>query len=675
MFHQTFVGAQPSEVRSDQLADAQSLFDQMPLDTVPEPRRLPIGSYMPLGRNALFVGREGDFKVLMSALKKGAIAAIGQSAAITGLGGIGKTQLASELAYRYGHFFSGGVFWLNFSDPEGIPAEVAACGGARALNLHPEFDKLPLEAQIGMVSSRWHSDMPRLLIFDNCEDEALLEHWTPRSGGCCVLVTSRRAQWRAELGVKALPLGVLEPLESVALLIKHRPDLSAEDPRLAAIAEELGNLPLALHMAGSFLKRYQYALQGDPDTYLAALQKPSILTHRSMMLDGKSPTGHEQHVARTFALSFEQLDPRDPIDALAITALARAAWFARGEPIPRDLLRLSAGIEIENDAQILVFEDSIARLSELGLIDQLTNGSMDLHRLLAAFVHSVQSETNQHHKSLEDVAEIILTEASRLNQEGFPAPLMAWQPHLREVTESAVAASISIAPKLLNTLGGHLKMIADLDGAETAYKRALSIDEKTYGSNHARVAIRLNNLGSVLFDRGNLNGAKAVYERALDIGEKTYGPDHPTIAIRVNNLGGVLQAQNDLDGAKNAYERALAIGEKTHGPDHPTVAIRINNLGGILQAQEDFGGAKAAYERAILIAERAYSEHHPTVATYVNNLGSVLMAMGDLVGAKLASERALAIFENAYGREHPSSKMARENARFVSIFISRTRGH
>ena len=650
VFHQTFQAAPPFEVGADQLTAAQKLFDQLPLDSVPNPRGLPVGSYMPLGRNALFVGRESDLKALSSDLKQGGVAAISQSAAITGLGGIGKTQLANEFAYRYGHFFSGGVFWLNFSAPEGVPAEVAACGGPRALNLHPEFDKMSLDSQIGMVASKWQSDLPCLLIFDNCEDESLLEHWTPRSGGCRILVTTRRALWRAELGVKALSLGVLEQAESVALLRKHRPDLSSDDPRLAAIAEELGKLPLALHMAGSFLNRYKHVPQGEPDAYLAALQNPKVLTHRSMTLDGKSPTGHEQHVARTFALSFVQLDPDNSIDALALATLARAVWFARGEPIPRNLLRLSLEIDNQSDDQALAFEDALTRLSELGLIDQLENGSLALHRLLAAFVHSA---TNQREAALLAVARIVRDEAYDLNEAGYPAPLLAWQHHLREVTESAAAARLPIASDLLNSLGFHLRLIADLKGAKAALERAIAIDKENYGPSHPSIASGINNLGSVLHDQGDLKDAELAFKQALTIVENAFGSDHLEVAPCVNNLGNVLHDLGDLDGAKAAYGRALAIFDQAHGPDHPKVATSISNIGSVLMAQGDLEGAKKAYEWALTIDENAYGPDHPDVATDVNNLGSVLEAQGDLEGAKEAYERAIIIDEQTYGPDHP----------------------
>lgn len=74
-------------------------------DEIPEPGPLPPGSHMPLSRNPLFVGREDDLRALARTLKAGETAAVGQIAAATGLGGIGKTQLASEFVHRYGQFF------------------------------------------------------------------------------------------------------------------------------------------------------------------------------------------------------------------------------------------------------------------------------------------------------------------------------------------------------------------------------------------------------------------------------------------------------------------------------------------------------------------------------------------------------------------------------------------
>ena len=185
-----YQAAAPLPVDGAVLARAEACLADLPLDQVPKPAGLPPGSHLPFRRNALFVGRTPDLLELAGALKAGGTAAVGQGTAVTGLGGIGKTQLACEFAYRYGRFFQGGVFWLACQDPAAVPAEIAACG--RVMNLHADFTGLPLEAQVALVAAAWHSELPRLLVFDNCEDEAVLEAWAPRGGGCRVLLTARR---------------------------------------------------------------------------------------------------------------------------------------------------------------------------------------------------------------------------------------------------------------------------------------------------------------------------------------------------------------------------------------------------------------------------------------------------------------------------------------------------
>jgi hypothetical protein len=280
---------------------------QLPIHTVPPIAPLPAGSRMPFGVNPLFVGRTTDLLTLAAALKGGETVAVGQIAAATGLGGIGKTQLAVAFVHHYGRFFAGGIQWLNFADPSAVPAEVAACGVALP-ELRNGFTTLDLETQVRQVQAVWQGPQPRLLVFDNCEEPALLAHWRPTTGGSRVLVTSRRQSWDAALGVQFLTLDTLTRSQSIELLRKFRPDLATTDPRLDQIAAELGDLPLALHLAGSYLARYRQVIS--PTHYLVQLRQPNRLQHRSLQAGDLSPTGHVQHVARTFALSYERLTQR-----------------------------------------------------------------------------------------------------------------------------------------------------------------------------------------------------------------------------------------------------------------------------------------------------------------------------------------------------------------------------
>ena len=88
-------------------------------------------------RNPHFVGRVQSLKTFAEILKRhdATTVAVTQVAGISGIGGVGKTQLASEFAHRYGRYFAGGVFWLSLAEPELIPSEVARCGDVGGLNL------------------------------------------------------------------------------------------------------------------------------------------------------------------------------------------------------------------------------------------------------------------------------------------------------------------------------------------------------------------------------------------------------------------------------------------------------------------------------------------------------------------------------------------------------------
>src|SRR6266516_2917658 len=89
-----------------------------------------------------------------------------------------------------------------------------------------------------------------------------------------------------------------------------------------------------------------------------------------------------------------------------------------------------------------------------------------------------------------------------------------------------------IVAKDLNNLAGLLRATNRLTEAEPLYRRALAIDEKSYGPNHPEVATDLNNLALLLMDAKRLGEAEPLHRRALAIDEKSFDPEHPTVAIR-----------------------------------------------------------------------------------------------------------------------------------------------
>jgi tetratricopeptide (TPR) repeat protein len=590
---------------------------------------------------------------------------VGQIAAATGLGGIGKTQLTVAFVHRYGHRFPGGVFWLDCGDPELIADFVAACGGLQGMNL-PGFEALSRPEQIARVRAEWGKPIPRLLVLDNVEEVEVLRQWRPPGGGCRLLITSRRGDWPTWMGVQPLAVGTLPRPESLELLCRPqlKPNQSAEscslyhDPAADELCELLDDLPLALHLAGCYLAHYGHEVSAAE--YLEEL-RAAPLEHGSLRRaagDVPSPTGHEQNVEATFRVSYRRLKPADPTDALARRLFVLAGHCAPGVPIPRDLLRRAWPEETAEDKHL--FADALRRLADLGLFQPAGDGDYQVHRLLAGFARDVGATVDAGAQAA--VEEALLAELSkRLDQAGYLGQLLTLHLHLRAVTDAALERKDKQAANLCVWLGYYLGQIGDYARARPYYERALAIFEKVLGGEHPDTARSLNNMGALLQAMGDLAGARPYYERALDIREKVLGGEHLHTANSLNNLGFLLQDMGDLAGARPYLERALDIREKVLGGEHPHTANSLNNLGGLLDEMGDLAGARPYYERALDIREKVLGGEHPHTALSLNNLGTLLRAMGDLAGARPYYERALAIREKVLGGEHPDTANSLNN--------------
>jgi tetratricopeptide (TPR) repeat protein len=205
----------------------------------------------------------------------------------------------------------------------------------------------------------------------------------------------------------------------------------------------------------------------------------------------------------------------------------------------------------------------------------------------------------------------------------------------------------------LRNLAQLLQATNRLAEAEPLLRRALAIDEKGFGPEHPEVAIDLNNLAQLLQDTNRLAEAEPLMRRALVIDEKSFGPHHPSVAIRLNNLAALLQATNRLAEAEPLLRRALAIDEKSFGADHPNVATELNNLAQMLKDTNRLAEAEPVMRRALAIDEKGLGPDHPEVATRLNNLAALLQATNRLAEAEPLLRRALAIDEKSFGPDHP----------------------
>jgi tetratricopeptide (TPR) repeat protein len=570
------------------------------------PGALPPIWNVPHARNPNFTGREEHLASLKTALGSGTPAALTQ--AIHGLGGVGKTQLALEYTYRNVAEYDI-VWWVRSEEPATLASDYASL--AKALDL-PEKDSADQEVIIQAIKHRLEQIPKWLLVFDNAKDPEDVRNYIPHGQMGHVLITSRNARWRGT--ATPLDVKVLERSESVDFLLKRTGYTDRE--AAGALADALGNLPLALEQAGAYMEAKGRSLP----YYL------EMFTKRKNELWDRAgpPPDYQDTVATTWNIAFDEVKQISSPGADLLNLCA----FLAPDDIPVELLNSGVQYLPESLTAVatdpLVFDDAVDPLRRYSLIE-ITAESISVHRLVQAVTRDRLDEDEK--KKWAEAAVHIVNKAFPFKSDD----VRTWPvcsrllPHALAAAEHAEALDVALdsTGRLLNETGVYLKGRAQFAEAKDMFERALAIDESTYGPDHPDVAIDVNNLGSVLQALGDMEGAKKMYERALAIDESTYGPDHPTVAIRVNNLGSVLQALGDMEGAKKMYERALAIDESTYGPDHPDVAIDVNNLGLVLKALGDLKGAKKMYERALSIFTEYLGEDHPDTVTVQNNLDSL----------------------------------------------------
>lgn len=612
----------------DPLVVALAAVASLPLTTVPAPRAdQPAASRLPFEASSTFVGREQELLALAAALRH-AQPTVVLPAVATGLGGIGKTSLVTEFAYRYGDYFHGGVFWINCVDPEQVENQIAAYADALAI----DPTGLPLDAQVQHVLAAWQAPLPRLLIFDNCEDPAILERWMPTLGGCRVLVTARNQL----ATMTTIRLGVLAPAESRTLLQQLCPRLTTAEAE--AIAADLGHLPLALQLAGSYLNTYD-------QQSVAQYRQDLAVTHHSLKGGGglPSPTRHEQDVEATFMLSLNQFDSANALEMLALDMLDGAAWCAPGVPIPHQLVLDFVPDETDEQTALAALQ----LLEQRGLIDG--SEALVVHRLLGQVV--------QVHRGSAQIRELVESRinehAVRISATRVPKHMLPLEPHLRHVTVRALAREDERVARLCNSLGYWEHLHGVYGEAERWYERGLAIMQKVLGSEHQNTTRMMNNLAGIRLEQMRYAEAQALYEQVLAIWNVALGPEHPDTARCMNNLASALGRQGLNAEALTMLEQALAVWEAALGPEHPDTAISINNLAVALEREGRYAESQALQERALKVWKKTLGPEHPDTAASLNSLARLLEHQGKYSQALPFYQQALTIRETALGSEHP----------------------
>ncbi|NUT93287.1 MAG: tetratricopeptide repeat protein [Saccharothrix sp.] len=545
------------------------------------------------------------------------------TAVLSGLGGVGKTQLAAEHAERA---WSGGevdlLVWITAASREEVVADYARLG-AELTGVRRGSEEL---------SARWFLDWLAttparwLVVLDDVRRPSdLHDLWPPETArGQTIVTTRRRDAALRRAGCRVWDVGLFHPRESVAYLERKLAD-SADPLRVSAapdLARALGHLPLALAQAAAYLA----------DRHLTCAEYLARFTDRRRTLasvlpeQAFLPDRHRTTVAATWSLSVELADRLEPAGLAAPLLAVLALLDPNG--VPLDVLTTAPVLTHLRHVVGGVVDAELAR-------DALTC----LHRLsLVTFDPAAPRASVRVHALVQ-----------RAVRDGYPADL---GDTLARVAADALLHAWPVVEHdaaMAKTLRANAAALIDVAGPAL------------WSAECHHVVFRH---GNSLGDSGQVTAAHAYYRALHPAIAHRLGRDHPD-AMAVRYYTAYWQGEaGDTVGALRGLEEVLADQRRVVGHDHPSTLRTRHNIARRKGAAGRPAEAVAEFEQLLALRSRLLGPDHPLTLTSRHELAYWRGEAGDPTGAMAALEDLLADRSRVLGADHPETLTTRGNIAF-----------
>lgn len=548
-----------------------------------------------------FVGREREL---------GLLAAQADVAVVCGLGGIGKSELALQYAHRHrdDHTL---VWWVEAGAPARIRTELADL----TRTLVPAAIRVTDDEACGWALSWLAAHRRWLLVLDDVAEPADVEPYLGRlTSGRIVITTRRHIGW--ERTAALISLDVLPRAAAMAMLSVS---VDGDDGDLDGLAEQLGDLPLALAQAGAYIsrtpgvdvRRYRELLRSAPDRMYAS----------------SSVGSGERAVARVLTLSHEAIAATD---GLAIALLDLLACFAPDDIPVEVLLHLPGSSELE-------VSESLGHLASYSLIN-VVGDAVAMHRL-------VQAVTRQR-LGPQRLGTVTATAVALLEQAlpAQPNQPESW-PRFARLAPHALAMLPPESPGLPRIVG-YLEAVGDYATAVTLQRRVLEsadrLDERA-------------DLARLLGRGGDAAGARDIYAELLSRCVQRYGERDPRTLGVWAGLAEWTGEAGDRQRARELYETLIPMLEQVLGARNPITVFAKLDLANWVLHEGDPGLAYAMWAELLPTARSVWGSQHPETLTLLGCLAYATGRTGDAAGARNRYAQLLAHRERLTGPDHPET--------------------
>ncbi|KAL7964914.1 hypothetical protein HDV63DRAFT_234690 [Trichoderma sp. SZMC 28014] len=529
---------------------------------------------VPFGRNENFIGREDILQRTIARTNPGANRDDCQRTAVEGLGGIGKTQIALEVAFRLHETYPEcSIFWVPAVEATGFENAYREIGQSLGV-VGIDEDSADMKTLVKAALSRKDAG-PWLLIVDNADDADLVCSRTgllsclPFSRMGSILFTTRNHQATVELdipeaGVVSIP--EMSETEATEMLQRSLRESQTQDiESLTSLLDFLAYLPLAIKQASAYMaktgmatSRYLQHCRSSDKTMIKLLSKN--------FQDRGRYRGIENAVATTWLISFEQISRDYP---LAIQYLRSMCFLAEKE-IPASLL-WTADDELEA-------EEAIGALKAYAFISERAGQqSYDMHRLVRLAIHSWLEKDREF--------ETCVTATLHKLDKVFPSPKhenradwVRYLPHaLTALKFRECSTDIMASPNFLYKVATSKFLLGKYQDAESFFSQELEL-RKVLGAEHPKMLVVMNNVASALNSLGKWNEAEPIHQQVLEVATKVLGAEHPNTLESMSDLASVFYSQGKCDKAEPINRQVLEVRTKVLGAEHPQTLISMKDL-------------------------------------------------------------------------------------------------
>ena len=581
---------------------------------------------------------------------------------LTGMRGSGKSQLATAVAARCEKEDWPLVAWIPAGSREAILSGLAELGLELGVRVEdgPSREVIARRCLTALASAQ---ESNRLIVFDDVKNPDDLVGLVPRGEGVRVLVTTTRlADWEGA-GWVHVPVGVFEREQSIGILLDRNdhPDReTADDAAADAVAEVLGDLPVAVVQAAATARRDRYSLAD----YLDMLERTT--------LEGgvRRREGDEYSEAVGVALwlafqsALERIEKRSPHqEEIARVQLGILSVLAAPGVPARWLEALDGGSGDARGALSELIESSVCQFSE-----SEDSSKVMVHGLQGRSIREAQQAEPERWEWVEEEAAGLLGAVDVpaipvRDSVGRRREALDLVEQLRATAGQAHSKGLFSRPRTADALARALWHAAELGDPQAALSLSDAVDllDETLGPDDPRTLAARNNLAHAYESAGRLDQAIDLFERTLDDSKRVLGPDDPHTLISRNNLALAYESAGRLDEAIPLFERTLTEALRVLGPDDPRTLASRNNLALAYESAGRLDEAIPLFERTLTEALRVLGPDHPRTLTSRNNLAAAYQSADGLNEAVPLFERNLAEALRVLGPDHPDIKTFKDN--------------